>query len=172
MAETIGRLDGNEQWQIIPVGRADFERTLARIPGMKLVSFSSREQDNDIVNNVTLEFKDIETLLAFLDSTGSRAALNRSNGSNRLSFILNKNASAEINANLLVLMRQVSAGYKVRMSFTAEGNSTMTFTNGAGEVISPPPEVQAVLSGKKVSLEIGTGDILSLTNGIGVRVSW
>jgi len=32
MAEAIGRLDGNENWPIIPNGRADFERTLRGFP--------------------------------------------------------------------------------------------------------------------------------------------
>ena len=67
MAEVLGRLDGNENWQIIPAGRPDMERTVARIPGMKLASFSSTEGEKEIVNKAELEFKDTEALLAFLD---------------------------------------------------------------------------------------------------------
>jgi hypothetical protein len=172
MAETIGRLDGNEKWQIIPAGRADFERTLARIPDMRLVSFSSREQDKDIVNNVTLEFKNTEALLAFLDPAGKRASLSRTGNSSRLNIILNESVSPEINTDLLNLMKQVSAGYKVSISFSADGNSTMALTDGAGNAITPPAEAQLIPSGKKVSLEIGTPQILTHSDGLGAIFTW
>jgi hypothetical protein len=178
MAETIGRLDGNEQWPIIPVGRADWERTVARIPDMKLVSFAAREEpasggsDKNIVNKVTLEFKNAEAFLAFFDPAGNRAALSGENGSGSLSLILNREASSQVNADLLDLMRQVSAGYTVKISFSAAGNSTMMVTDGAGAAIAAPPEAQTVLSGKKVSLAIGTGELLSRANGLGVLFTW
>jgi hypothetical protein len=39
MVEALGKLDGNERWQTVPLGRADFERTLARLPKLRLSSF-------------------------------------------------------------------------------------------------------------------------------------
>jgi hypothetical protein len=56
MAEAIGALDGNERWPTIPVGRADWERTVERFPGLSLVSFSRREGNKDTVYNVRLDF--------------------------------------------------------------------------------------------------------------------
>jgi hypothetical protein len=169
MAETIGRLDGNEKWQVIPVGRADWERTLARLPGMKLISFSAREKENDLVNNVTFEFQNTKALLAFLDASGRRASFN---GANRLDVILNEGSSSAINPDLMELMKQASAGYRFKITFSAEGNSTMTVSNGEGGALVPPASASLVSSGKKVSLDIGTGDLLSLKEGIGVSFSW
>jgi hypothetical protein len=178
MAETIGRLDGNEQWPVIPVGRADWERTIARVPDMKLVSFSSREEpaavgaDKDVVNKVTLEFNNAQALIAFLDPAGKRAAFSGEKGSGRLRLILNDGASSPINADLLDLARQVSAGYKVNVTFSAARNSTMTVTDGSGAAIDTPAESHAILSGKKVSFTIGTGDLLSRANGLGILFEW
>jgi hypothetical protein len=169
MAETIGKLDGNEKWQVIPVGRADWERTLARLPGMKLVSFSAREKENDVVNNVTLEFKNTAALLAFLDASGRRASFN---GANRLDIILNEVSSSTINPDLMELMKQASSGYRFKITFSAEENSTMTVSNGAGGSLIPPAGVDIISSGKKVSLDIGTGELLSLKEGIGVSFFW
>jgi hypothetical protein len=170
MVETIGRLDGNEKWQVIPVGRADWDRTLARLPGMKLVSFSAREKENDIINNVTLEFKNAAALLAFLDASGRRASFN---GTNQLHVILNEGPSSAINPDLMELMKQASSGYRFKISFSAEGNSTMTVSNGEGGALVPPPAGAGIVSsGKKVSLDIGTGELLSLKEGIGVSFSW
>ncbi|MDR0487735.1 MAG: hypothetical protein LBG91_05765 [Treponema sp.] len=182
MAEALGRLDGNERWQIIPAGRADLERTLARIPDMKLASFSTGEEaapvgnDKDIVNKATLEFKNTEALLKFLDPAGRRAVLSRSNGSNSLSVIITEPAtspeSPEMDADLLELMRKVSAGYRFRLSFSAEGNSVLALTGAAGETIATPPDAKIISSGKKVSFETGTGELLGSKQGLGLRFTW
>jgi hypothetical protein len=167
--ETIGRLDGNEKWQVIPTGRADWDRTLSRLPGMKLVSYSAREKENDIINNITLEFKNTAALIAFLDASGRRASFN---GANQLHVILNEGSSSAINPDLIELMKQASSGYRFKISFSAEGNSTMTVSNGEGGALVPPASADIVSSGKKVSLDIGTGELLSLREGIGVSFSW
>jgi hypothetical protein len=171
-AETVGRLDGNERWQIIPTGRADWERTASRVDGMRLASFSGREEKQDIVNKVTLEFKDTGALLKFLDPAGKRASITSENGSNILRITLNEKASQRINSDLLDLMKQVSQGYSVRLSFAAQGSSTMAITDGDGKAVIPPPRTQVVSSGKKVSMLIDTGEILSGENGLGVIISW
>jgi hypothetical protein len=172
MAETIGRLDGNERWQIIPTGRADMERTVARIPGMRLVSFSSNEDTKDIVNKVTLDFDNAQALLKFLDPSGKRAKLENENGLNRLQFILNEPVSSQINPDLLALMKQMSAGYKTAVSFSADKNAQMTITDGEGNAIAPPAGSQVVPSGRKVSLSIDTGEILSFKQGLGLIIVW
>jgi len=172
-AENIGKLDGNERWQIIPAGRADWERTIARVDGMKLSSFSSRNDSKDIVNNVTLEFSNTDALLKFLNpaSGGKRASLNSGNGLNTFNIIFTE-PSGEINADLLALMRQVSSGYKLKISFNTQKDSTMTFTNGMGEAISPPENAEVVLKGKKVSFSIDTAELLSRKEGLGVEFKW
>ena len=172
MAETIGRLDGNERWQIIPAGRADWERTAARTGGIKLVSFSGREDKNDIVNKVVLDFDNTGSLLKLLDPSGKRTVLNYSESKKQLNIIINEPVSAEINKDLLELARQVSAGYKFKLSFSAVGNSTLTLTDGSGNAINPPPGANVVSSGKKVSLEIDTGEMLRMSDGLGVSLGW
>ena len=172
MAEVLGRLDGNENWHIIPTGRADIERTVARIPDMRLVSFSSRDGDKEIVNKAELEFKNTEALLAFLDPSGRRASLSRGNGSNSLTVIIMEPPSVAMNADLLDLVQQVSSGYELKLSFSANGNSAMTLSDGIGKTAEPPRGAKIVSSGKKVSLEMGTGDILGLKQGLGVSFNW
>ncbi|MDR0289373.1 MAG: hypothetical protein LBI06_00370, partial [Treponema sp.] len=90
MLESIGRLDGNERWPAVPVGRADFERSIARIPGLRLVSFrtSDVKSTGDLVTKAELQFKDIATLVAFLDSTGKRASYSGNQTSNVLRLTL------------------------------------------------------------------------------------
>ena len=168
MAEVLGRLDGNENWQIIPAGRADLERTAARIPGMRLASFSSREGEREIVNKAELEFKDTESLLTFLDPSHRRVSLSRENNSNRLSVIITHASSSPVNKDLLELVRQVSTGYELKLSFSSDGNSTMSIIDGSGNTAGLPKGARVVSSGKKVSLEMETGEVLGHGQGLGV----
>ena len=167
MAETIGKFDGNENWPIIPVGRADFERSVSRIPGVRLVSFSSSEKQKDVITDVTLEFDNPQALLKFLDPAGTRARYYE----NRLEIILLE-ADLKYDKDLLDLVKQVSAGYNFSISFNADSNSVMTITDSTGKEIKPPADSQFVQSGKKVSWSTGISEIFGFTNGLAVNISW
>jgi len=169
MAETAGKLDGNENWPIVPVGRADWERTTQRVSGMKLVSFSSSQKNSqDVVTNVTLEFDSIESLLKFLDPAGDRA----SQSAGRLELTVNKPLPSQINSDLLELMRQVSNSYRFDVSFTAEGNSTLAVTDASGREIPLPKDAQITPSGKKTSLSIAVPEIFTFKDGLKLRFTW
>jgi hypothetical protein len=174
LAEALGRLDGNERWQTVPAGRADFERALTRLPGMRLVSFSTREQaeggaadGGDIINKTELEFNNIETLLAFLDASGERASFVRENGTNRLTLtLLEARDPAAADADLLALMRELSRGYRLRLSLRAGGTASLSVKP---ETVSA---AQLVPSGKEVSFTIDTGELLSLPGGLELEFAW
>ena len=168
MLESIGRLDGNERWPAIPVGKADFERSLARIPGLRMKSFkaSGAGHGADLVTKATLEFKDNGALLAFLDSTGGHASLIQDNGKNTLRLVF-ADPSAGINdEDLLSLLREISAGYEICFSLSAPG--------GANLSVSPASfsAARLVSQGKKVSFAIGLGDLLGLKDGLAVEIVW
>jgi len=172
MAEALGRLDGNENWPIIPAGRADFERTVARIPGMRLVSFSSKDEERDVIFNATLEYDNTDALLKFLDPTGRRASISTEGNAGRLNLILNESVSSQYDADLLTLARQVSAGYGVSIVFSADRNSSLSFTDGEGRASSSPASAQTVTTGRKTSISIGLMDLLEIDEGLGVSFSW
>jgi len=166
--ENIGRLDGNQNWPIIPVGRADWERTISNLDGIRLVSFSSRERQQEITTRVTLDFDNVEALLNLIDPTGTRVSYNGD-----LDIVLNKQIPSEINPDLLDLFRQVSAGKKVSISFTVAGStSRLTVINGEGNPIAVPQAAQVIQEGRKVSFNIDTAEIFEQADGLGVRFSW
>jgi len=178
MAEDIGRLDGNEQWPVIPTGRRDFERTIARIPDMRLVSFSSREEtapdgkNKNIVNKVEMEFSNPQALTFFLDPSGRRASLIRENNSNKLTITILDSIPQQVDEDLLALVKQVSAGYKLDLSFSADGNSALNIEDVNGRLIEVPAETEIVSSGKKVSLAMGIDSLFNLKQGLLVNFNW
>jgi hypothetical protein len=176
--ENIGRLDGNENWPIIPVGKRDIERTTARIAGLKLISYSSRETasqtktDKDILTKVTLDFKTTQALLDFLDPAHEKTAYIQNGNTSMLSIILNWPVSSGIDPDLINLLRGVSEGYQFKFSFSADRNISLVFTDGAGKLISAPAGAETVSSGRKVSFIINTVDFFNYPQGLGVNISW
>jgi hypothetical protein len=168
ITENIGRLDGNEKWPIIPVGRSDWERSVQRIDGIKLTSYSSSTRANEVITRVTLEYKNGDALAKLLDPSGNKISYSMS----RFNIILVEPFTAEFDPDLMVLMKQVSSGYKFSISFTTEVNSVLTVIDGKHKEILAPSGCEIIFSGKKVSFSIDNAALFSLKDGIGISIIW
>ena len=169
--ESIGRLDGNEKIPAVPVGRLDFERTVSRIPGLRLSKYGSREirgpsGGGDLVTNVTVDFRDTTALLAFLDGAGSRAALVQEGQGALLRLTLLDPSERISNPDLLSLLREVSGGYEFGISLNLPKNAGLTV------IPASIPAAKLVSSGKKVSFSIGMDELLSLKDGVVLEIRW
>ena len=90
-----GTLDGNENWPVIPVGKADFERTVARIEGLVLRSYRERDQGGDRIFEVTLAFDHVSALSGFLSANGQQFAYTNEGG--RHVFTVSFNNTGAVN---------------------------------------------------------------------------
>jgi hypothetical protein len=178
MINSLGALDGNESMPSVPVGRADWERTVERVPGARLASYSSVEEKQDTVIKVVIDYKDEQALLLLLDPFGEKVSINRQGQSGKLDLILlDGSASNSIDYSnydqeLIDLMRVFADGYNFSISFSGQENSTMIVTDGAGNTVPAQSSAQTVLSGKKVSYSIGIMDLLDIKDGLGLRFTW
>jgi hypothetical protein len=169
--ESLGRLDGNEGRPAVPVGKIDFERTVARIPGLRLSGYSSKNVRNasgggDLVTKATLDFKDSGALLAFLDSTGSHAALVRDGEGSLLRLTVLEPSKGVSDSGLLSLLRESSEGYDFSISFNLPGNARV------GMIPASVPAAKLVSNGKKVSFSISMGELLNLKEGLALEIRW
>lgn len=175
MAESLGRLDGNQRWQTVPVGQADLERSVARIPGMRIVSVSSKDDGKDVITRATLEFTNINALLAFLDASGEYAAYSEGS-TNRLKLMLLDRQDSALDPDLLSLLRELSQTYEVRLNFNMPAAASLSLCNSAGEKIEPPSagdqSMRIISPGRRVSFSTGIGELFSLTQGLGVEIVW
>ncbi|MDR1239063.1 MAG: hypothetical protein LBK27_03035 [Treponema sp.] len=171
MAESLGRLDGNERWQTIPAGRADFERTMERLPGLRMVSFSSKNDGADIINRVRLAFDHTGALIPFLAGTGQGASFTEAEGKKQLTLILYPGVP-DADPELLALVREISRTYRVSLSFSAPGATELAFTDGAGRPLAAPEGVELRRRGKTAAFSIDTGELLCSPEGLGLVFSW
>jgi len=169
--ESLGRLDGNERWNTIPVGRADFERTMDRLPGMKLLSFSSREPGRYLATNAKMEFTNLRALMAFLDAGGLRSSLRGDAASGSIYLTISEGTGIKT-PSLDKLIADISVSYFVRMSMTFPTEGTLKITDAKGIGIQALPESLINSRGEQVSFIIPLYEVLSSTEGINAEFSW
>ena len=169
--DALGRLDGNERWNTIPVGRADFERTMDRLPGIKLTSFFSKEDGNDLIINVKMEFENLNSLMSFIDANGLRSSFSGDTRSGRIFMALSdakpKNATA-----LESLIAEISGSYSVKMAMSFPGEGSVRIIDNRGYSLDEIPGSIIISPGKKVSCSLPLNSILSATGGVNVEFLW
>jgi len=168
--ESLGRLDGNEGKPVVPVGKTDFDRSVARIPGLKLSGYSSKNVPNasggsDLVTKASLDFKNTGALLAFLDSAGSRAAMVQNGEGKLFRLVLLEPSETVADPDLLSLLRGISEGYDFNLSFNLPGNANI-------ETVPQVSSAKLVSSGKKMSFSISLGELLNQKDGLALEVRW
>jgi hypothetical protein len=171
IAEALGKLDGNEGWPPLPVGRADFERTIARIDGLTLTSFSGRDDETDRVIRVKMDFSGPEALIGFLDASGQRARLTREGSKYRLSLALGGGAQSQ-EPELLELTETVFEGYTMEFGLTLPRDPTLTLTDGTGQKIDAPPAGNVRETGRSVRFSSPMAALLLAKEPVLMEILW
>jgi hypothetical protein len=169
--DALGKLDGNERWNTIPAGKADFERTMNRLPGMKMTSFSSKENENDLIINTKMEFEDLNSLMHFLDASGLRSSFSGDARSGHIFLTLNE-ARAESTPGLDKLISEISESYSVKFSMNLPKEGSVKLTNNKGISLTDIPGSVINSSGRKISCSLPLYSVLSASDGINVEFQW
>jgi len=180
--DSLGRTDGNEGRPPVPMGRVDFERTVDRIPGMKLLSYASKEEPRDRIITAKLQFSTMDALLRFLDAAGEKAVYSRGGSQGdpqKLTFVLNQGGRMR-NPELNALMGQITEGYGVNisMSFPSIGNRNETgseirkvlLMDSEGGPLNIPGNITR--QGNKFSCSLPLGAVLSAEKGVILEFHW
>jgi len=174
MLDGLGALDGNDSMPAIPLSKADFEKTIDRVPGAKISSFSSTEDKKDTIIKVVIDYKDDQTLLALLDSTMGKVSLNRQgqNGNLNITLMDDPVDLSDYSEEVIEQVRVFFEGYDIAVSFSGQDNSKLTITDKNGNAIPNQSNAKTVLSGKKVSYSTGIMDLMEMKNGLKLQFSW
>jgi len=177
--DSLGKLDGNERWNTIPVGKADFERTVDRLPEIKLSSFSSVENERDLVVNVKMEFESIRGLLAFLDASGRLSSFSGDANSGKLSLKLSdgiENAADRKNSgldgHLDKLIFDICESYTVAVSMGFPAAGSLRIINSQGIALEEISGSEIKSPGKNLSCVFPLYGILSSQEAIIAEFQW
>ena len=169
--ESLGKLDGNEGSPPLSVGRADFERTAARIEGLRLRSYSAGEKDGEKTVKAALDFSTPEALTAFLDALGQGARLSHAQGKSRFSLTLGDGLENR-DRELLDLIRELSRGYVLDLTITLPSEGTLTLLDRNGRAVAAPPAGTAALEGRKFRFSSPLGDLLAAPEKAALELIW
>ncbi|GHV37772.1 hypothetical protein AGMMS49546_06650 [Spirochaetia bacterium] len=167
----LGQLDGNQGQPTIPTGRADFERSLDRLPGLKLASYSTKQDETDTITRADIDFASLEDLLPFLDAAGEGVSLSRAGGKTSLRLTLSSGAE-NIEPELLSLVESVSQGYKAAISLSGPRDTALALFDHGGKPLRGSNGIEWVQAGKKTSLAIPVSQLLALKEGLSLEFSW
>ncbi|WP_304224450.1 hypothetical protein [Gracilinema caldarium] len=162
MFEALGKLDGNEKQLPLPVSRTDFERTLTRVPGLSLSSYSSSQDDKDIIVKAELAFTNLEALKGFLDATGQSVRLATEGGNRTLELLLVRGIK-NVDKELENLVRTIFSGYNIDMRFTLPSVPTMSTTSKIG---------QGTVTGKSARYSSSVTDLVLSSDAVQLKLSW
>ncbi|MDR1108202.1 MAG: hypothetical protein LBL19_04120 [Spirochaetaceae bacterium] len=169
--DSLGKLDGNEGWPPLPVGRADFERTVSRVDGLRLTSFSSREDEKDRVIRVKMDFSHPEALAGFLDASGQRARLSREGQNHRLSLTLGGGIPHQA-PELLELAETAFEGYTMELDLTLPRDMQVTVTDGNGREIGQPPAGTLRETPRNLRFSSSMAALLSSNEPVCMEILW
>ncbi|MCL2764853.1 MAG: hypothetical protein FWD40_06185 [Treponema sp.] len=167
----LGALDGNQSMPPIPAGREDWQRTIQRIPGLRLVSYSSRETSQGTIMNVTLDYDNEKALSQLLDPSGQRISIKRDERSGEFDLLVFNEASS-FDENMMLLAHSFLEGYDFSISFSAPSNSTMIINDSNNNAILNPASAVITEHGRKTSLKMSMQDVLALKNGLRIKFVW
>jgi hypothetical protein len=169
--ESLGRLDGNRRWETIPAGRADLERTLSRLPGLRLRSFSRKEEGGDLVNRALIDFARLEDLLPFLDGERGESAVLGRQGS-KTSLLLRLTQGAKLSGEMLSLLEDIFPGRNLELKFRLPAEGELSLLDREGRPISGIEGAVMVNRGKELSFSVPLSRLFSQEEGVSIELLW
>jgi hypothetical protein len=165
--EDLGKLDGNERWLPIPAGRADLERTAARIEGLDLVSYASLQEGADTIHHAELAFSSPGALGAFFDSSGRFFTADLPGGRLRLVFP----GTDDQNPDFTELLRDALEGYTFSISLILPEAARVTWLDEEGRTVEVFPGTCSV-QGSTVTYTVPMADLIFSDGALGMEIGW
>jgi hypothetical protein len=164
--EGLGKLDGNERWLPVPAGRADLERTVNRVEGLRLVSSSFKEDGKDIVYSARLDFDSPRALTAFLDASGSMAELDMEK--RRLAFTFTGTENPEAGFREMVISS--FSGYEFSLGLSMPAAVSLRWLDKNGAVMRNPGTCS--VNGTALDFSSPMADLILLEKACIMEITW
>ena len=165
--ENMGKLDGNENQPPLPAGKKDIERTIERVPGLRLVSYSSYEDGKDRIYRVELAFDSLEALVSLFSANNQQFKADLLQKRMEIRF----SAAEKADLTYRELMGNAFEGYGFSISFSVPGTAKTAWFDENGNKVQQFPGACSVKD-KIVEYSAPMADIVFLYNSLTLEISW
>jgi hypothetical protein len=167
----LGTLDGNESFPAVPVGENDFKRTIDRIDGLKLKKFSKKEEGNDIIYSVLIDFSNMTALIKFIDTQGQYCNVSQKDNEHILMFVFSP-GNEESSSEMKELMPIIFDGYEFHFKISLPQKCNVVFFNRGEGQIDEPSVGTVNISSKSVSFNSSMADLFSTNAETAMEIRW
>jgi hypothetical protein len=148
----------------LPLSRTDIEKSLEKIDGVQLKSYSQNSKANNIIVSFSLAFDSPSHLAYYLDPTGKFVQYSHDNGISHLRLTLGDAIQPLDNQMKDALYEKVKP-YNFKFTFeTAQAAPEISMQNA--------DFFRTTTSGKKVTLESSMADLLTSVEPPQIDISW
>ena len=165
--QNMGKTEGNEEMFPLPTGKEDLERTAARIPGLRLVSYTSRQDEKDLIINANFAFDSPEALVAFMENGNQQLNVDLQSKKITLRFFAGEDSEPELKEMVDVAFQ----GYNFALSLSVPGQAKAEWFDGNGNNVQQYPGTCSVRN-NTVNYTVSMGDLVYLDTPLNLEIGW
>lgn len=159
----FGELEANRDMIPVPLSEADVLKSLYGLPGLKLVSWSQKDEAADRVIKTAIDFSSLDSLAAYLDPRGALAKVEAASGEHRIAFSLGETIPP-LDPEMRSLAKDAFAPYSFVFAFELPSE--------AKEARSSHPAIAVRRDGRKVRFEGSMAELVTLEVPPSLLLSW
>ena len=165
--QSMGNTDGGESSLPLPTGKEDLERTVERVPGLRLVSYSQREDEKDLIINAEFAFDSPEALAALMENGDQQLNVDIKNKKIRLHLPAGESGEEAFKSMLIAAF----AGYDFSFSISVPGSVKAAWYDESGKAVQKYP---GTLSARNSTVEytVPMGELVYLENSLELEITW
>ncbi|MCL1814918.1 MAG: hypothetical protein FWG27_03730 [Treponema sp.] len=167
--DDFGRLDENEMHLPVPTAREDIERSIVRVPGLSLVSFTLGQDGKDMVYRAEIAFASPEALETFLGGEDQQFKIDFPG--RRITLLISRGEDKETDDSFRDLFAGALEGYVFSFSFVVPGMAKISWFDGNGRTTQQFPGTCSAKDAK-ADYTVSMKDILYLNAPLTLEISW
>ena len=164
--QNMGKTDETAEMYPLPTGKEDLERTVERIPGLRLVSYTSRQDEKDLIINAGFAFDTPEALALLMENQQFKIDL--SGKKITIHFPAGEDSEA---ASFKEIFLAAFTGYNFAISLTVPGMAKASWFDGSGKSVQQYPGTFSVRN-STVDFTVSMGELVYLDNPLNLEINW
>ena len=165
--EEMGETEETEDKPPVPMGKEDIERTVERIEGLHLLSFTSRQDEKDMYITAEFAFDSPEALSELMNQDSQQMKVDMQGKK----IVLHFSAGEQSENAFMEMIAEAFFGYDFSFSFTLPDNAKAVWFDENGKNVTQYPGTCTVQD-KTVAYSVSASDLMYLEAALDLEISW